>query len=323
VLYLSLFYNAFKDKSAGETKESLLKRLQELEEKFRVLTSENEALKAARAALEHSSMDLNKKLVVLSEEKTQALSSKTEVTTSLGHLKETYESDTTKLHSKISELTDQISLLKSSSDSSVTNLQNEKDRAAKERDGVREELKKAREQLTKEKEELQAQHDDLEANIVKNKKMKEELEEIRKQQQENHQKTINVLRKHLLQHVQDMHVWKPLLEADREFQESDLYLKSDSDIEKLSMTLQVAELDKAIIEDNTRLSRLVREREVEAAEVLSVNIGKKKKRIKKHAEVDDMSAGDIGGGTDEEKERKKEKVEKVDKAAGTKKKPKK
>jgi len=250
-----------------------------------VLSAENEALKASRHHLEASTSDLTKKLHVKTEEKTHALTTKTEVTSSLGHLKETYESDLTKLKSQIAELTAQIALLKSSSDSSVTHLQNEKDQAAKERDEVREELKKTKEQLTKEKEELQAQQDELTANISRNKKMKEELEEIRKQQHENHQKTVNVLRKHLLQHVHDMHVWKPLLEADREYRAGDLSLKSDAELEKIPLTQQVAELDSIIIEDNKKLSKLVREREVEAAEVVSVNIGKKKKRIKKGAEA--------------------------------------
>jgi len=289
VLYLSLFYNAFKDKTTGETKESLLKKLQELEEKFRILAAENEALKAAKHTLESTTHNLSEKLTVSTEEKSHAITSKTEVTTSLSKLKETYQTATTDLNSQITNLTEQIAMLKSSSDSSVTHLQNEKDHAAHERDSVREELKKTKDQLTKEKEELQAQQDELAASIARNKKAKEELEEVRKRQQETHQKTISVLRTHLLHHVRDMNVWRPLLEADREFKESEILLKTEAEIEKLSLTDQVAELDTAILEDSKRLDKLVREREMEAAEVVSVNIGKKKKRIKKENPVDDIS----------------------------------
>jgi len=258
-----------------------MKRLQELEERFRVLTAENEALKAAKSALDASSKDLNTRLTVVKEEKTKALSAKQQVSTSLGKLKENYESESQKLLAKIAELTAQVSSLKSSSDSTVTNLQNAKDAAAKERDAVREELKKTKDQMTKENEELQAQQDELNNNLARNKKMREELEAIRKQQQENQQKTIAALRKHLLQHVQDMHTWKPILEADREFKAGDLHLKSEAEIEKLNFTKQVEELDKAIVVDNDKLAKLVKEREVESAEVVSVNIGKKKKRLKK------------------------------------------
>jgi len=284
VLYLSLYYNAFKDKSAGESKESLMRRLAELEAKFRSLSAENEALKAAKSALDASSKDLTSKLSVVKEEKTKALTTQKEVSTSLGKLKENYESESQKLLKQISELTAQITSLKSSSDSTVTNLQNEKDKAAKERDAVREELKKTKEQFGKEKEELQAKQDELNNSIARNKKMREELESIRKQQQENQQKTIAALRKHLLQHVQDMHTWKPILESDREYKAGDLKIQTDAALEKLSFTKQVEELDKTIVVDNEKLAQLVHEREVESAEVVSVNMGKKKKRLKKGAD---------------------------------------
>jgi len=281
VLYLSLFYNAFKDKSSGETRESLLKRLQELEEKFRLLSQENEELKQSRSNLEHTARDLTMKLNLLTTEQKSALEVKSDISLLLLKLKEHHNTETVNLHKTIDQLNDEIGLLKSSSDSSVTNLQNEKDVASKERDSVREELKKTKEHLTKEKEELEAKQEELNSNIARNKKAREQLEEVRKQQQENHQKTIYVLRKHLLQHVQDMHLWMPLLEVDREFQSSDISLKGEADLEKLSLTEQLEELDEILIGDNTRLQKLVREREVEAAEVVSVNMGKKKKRIKK------------------------------------------
>jgi len=49
---------------------------------------------------------------------------------------------------------------------------------------------------------------------------------------------------------------------------------------------QVTTLDTAITEENERLEKLLKEREVEAAEVVSVNIGKKKHRVKKGLEAE-------------------------------------
>lgn len=42
VLYLSLWFNAFKELNAGISKDDLAKRLAELEERIKILTSENE-----------------------------------------------------------------------------------------------------------------------------------------------------------------------------------------------------------------------------------------------------------------------------------------
>jgi len=281
VLYLSLLYNAFKDKSAGETKESLLKRLQELEEKFRLLSAENEVLKASHHLLEVSTHDLNKKLLVVSEEKSEALETREEVETKLGELKEILSSESQELQEKIEELNAEIELLKASSSDSVTNLQNEKASAAKERDEVREELRRTKDQLTKEKEELQAEHDELTANLNRTRKLREELEDILNNQKENHNKTIHALRKHLLQHIQDISTWRVYLEADREYKEPEVHFRKEAVIEKLEFTKQIYELDQVVLEENKHQDALLRERGHEAAEVVSVTIGKKKKRIKR------------------------------------------
>jgi hypothetical protein len=45
VLYLSLWFNAFKELNAGISKDDLAKRIAELEEKIRILTAENEELR--------------------------------------------------------------------------------------------------------------------------------------------------------------------------------------------------------------------------------------------------------------------------------------
>jgi len=96
------------------------------------------------------------------------------------------------------------------------------------------------------------------------------------------------------------------LEADRQFSEDGLKLVNPDDIKGLGLREQVHELDRAVVEDNKRLEKLVREKESEAAEVVSVNIGKKKKRIKKADPMDAMQEA-VGGGGNKEKEKEKEK----------------
>jgi len=111
--------------------------------------------------------------------------------------------------------------------------------------------------------------------------MREELEEIMKQQEKDHDKSISPLRKHLLRHIRDMQIWKGYLERDREYVVQTLSLITDEQCEKLDYEKQIKEIDQALVLDNQRLEKLIAEREIEAAEVVSVNIGKKKKRIKK------------------------------------------
>lgn len=45
VLYLSLWFNAFKELNQGISKEELMRRIQELEEKIRKMMEENEELR--------------------------------------------------------------------------------------------------------------------------------------------------------------------------------------------------------------------------------------------------------------------------------------
>jgi len=335
-LYLSLFYNAFKEKNQGDSRESLLRKLAELEAKFRQLQEENQELKNSKSLLENSQKDLQLKFSHSFETKSKAIETKSELDVSLSKLKETYASEKKTLGSKIKELTDEISLLKSSGDSSMTQLQNAKDAASKERDAVREELKKAKDQLTKEKEELMHQKDELEKSTARNKKLREDLESFKKTQQQNNEKCIAILRGHLLQHVKDISLWRTLLEADRLFTEDGVKLVTVDEIKGQALHEQVKSLDQAIVSDNKRLGKLVREKESEAAEVVSVNMGKKKKRIKKNDPMEALQQAMMPEKIPEKKKeepvpvadvkspaKKGEKVEKVEPEKDAKKKPKK
>jgi len=286
VLYLSLWFNAFKELESGASKESLLKRIKELEEKIRQLTGENESLHESKQQLETTVEELTAKLHALEEQHKKLLMTHEETVKELANLKSTFLSEKQRLEARLTELTENITALQANSGDSVKKLQNAKDEITRERDALREELKNVRDQLTREKQELEAKNAELQASLNKSKKMREELEEIMKKQQENHSKSIHVLRKHLLQHVHDMHVWKVFLEQDREYESEDLHIVMEGELEGMEFGEQVQTLDTAITEENERLAKLLKEREAEAAEVVSVNIGKKKHRVKKGLEAD-------------------------------------
>jgi len=281
VLYLSLFYNSFKEKSASNTKESLEKRLKDLLEKVRLYEEENATLRHNQENLKLQEHNLTTSYSETVESKSSLLTVKEEIETNLGELKETFGKDKHTLQSKVEELNEEIKVLKSSADSSTTNLQNEKDELARDRDQLKEELKLTKEKLNKEKEEIASKNEELSNNLKKMNTIREELEEIMKQQEQNQHSTITALRKHLLRHVRDMQVWKGYLERDREYEVESFTVISDADCEKLLFSPQITKLDNTLLDENKRLQKLLREREIEAAEVVSVNIGKKKRRIKK------------------------------------------
>jgi len=286
VLYFSLWYNAFKEQQSGDSRESLLRKIKELEEKLRLLIAENEALKAAKQNLDLSTVDLRTKLKTETDEKTTYVNSKNDLEGKIKHLNDTYHAEKAALEKQIAELQANLQGLKSKQSGQTTALQNQKDELARERDAIREELKKTKDQLQKENEELQAKNDELLANVNRTKKLKEELEALMKKQDAANASTINVLRKHLLRHAKDMQSWRVLLESDREYVDDKVKIPDEAPIAKLPFADQIDALDAVAVTENRLLEALLRDREREVVEVVSVNMGKKKKRIKKGAELE-------------------------------------
>jgi len=193
------------------------------------------------------------------------------------HVKEKHE-----LVTRVDDLNKEIKGLKSTADSSTTLLQNQKDELTKERDHIKEELKSTKDKLSKENEEIAAKNEELSSNLKKVNRLREELEEISKQQEENNQTSLTILRKHLIGHIKDMQTWKVYLEKDREYKPDPIHIISEEDCVILPYRRQLFELNALVIGENKLLGKLIGEREIEAAEVVAVNIGKKKKRIKKN-----------------------------------------
>lgn len=79
---------------------------------------------------------------------------------------------------------------------------------------------------------------------------------------------------------------EPILEEDREHKGNPVKLPDETEVAKKTYDQQIAALTKITKDENKSLQLLLKEREIEAAEVVSVNMGKLKKRIKKQSEVD-------------------------------------
>jgi len=81
-----------------------------------------------------------------------------------------------------------------------------------------------------------------------------------RQKQEENSRTIHLIRKHLLQHVKDMHVWKVFLDQEKEYEAENLHIVMEPELEAIAFEVQMHTLDKAITEENTKLGILHQER---------------------------------------------------------------
>jgi len=256
-------YNAYKEKNLGMTTESLLKRVKELEEKLRQLQEENAHLKDTSAQ--------NRKLVTKREELSSQLST----------LEEQYDRERLKWEEELARLRAEKAKLAANSDTNVTSLNAQWDEIQASRDKIREEFRKAKEELTKQKEELDSENKKLVSKLERTAKTKDILEELLTSQEASHNQTIAVLRKHTMQHVSDTNIWVPILEIERNYNHHVVIMPREAEVAKKHFEDQVEALTKIMNDENKSFGKLLREREQEEAEVLSVNMGRLKKRVKK------------------------------------------
>jgi len=220
--------------------------------------------------------------------------------TELGSFKESYSKEKHELQANVAELQKNILLLKSASGENQHQLQSAKDEVKKERDSLKDELQKTKAKLTKEKEELLPQQEQLLSSLKKAQKAREELEEKMRQKQEENSRTIHLIRKHLLLHVKDMHVWKVFLDQPKEYDAEDLHSVMEPELEALSFSVQMTTLDKATTEENTKLDELHQER-IEAEKELMKALQQQSVPLKK-----EEHKVPIGSSKDKEKKKKKE-----------------
>eukprot|EP01127_Copromyxa_protea_P013015 TRINITY_DN344_c0_g2_i1.p1 TRINITY_DN344_c0_g2~~TRINITY_DN344_c0_g2_i1.p1 ORF type:complete len:583 (-),score=173.78 TRINITY_DN344_c0_g2_i1:120-1868(-) len=280
VLYLSLMYNAFTDKTKGASVESLAAKLTEREAHLRVLKEENLKLKENIEILTNNLALLQSQYDETYSNHTNLSLASKETEEKLTALKEEWDSCREQWSEEISKLKSQLATMMEADDSQCQNLQSEWDKAQAERDKLREELKKAKEQLTKEKEELEAKNKRLVQNERRARQNKEELVEIMSKQQEVFDMSMSEFRKHFLVHVADMNTWRPYLEEDRNYAAKPVSLpESKSDA---AFNQQVTELLAVCKTENRTLKDLLTTYEIETAEIVSVTIGVKQKRTKKY-----------------------------------------
>jgi len=286
-LYLSLMYNAYKEKDLGMTKESLMKRVAELEQKLILLQEENLSLKASIEAAMKSHSSLNHTLDLKSEEHSKVRRSKEDLTTKFRILQEKYDSDKLRWENELSQLKAQKAKLSENSDAETTRLQQAWETASAQRDAIRDELRKTKEELFKERELLESEQKKLLAKLDRAKKTREGLESVMKGSESSHAKVGPVLSRSVIQHANDMNHWIPILESCRELQHKDVKVPDVNSVVKKDYDQQLEALSTLVQAQNKDLDKLLRERTEEAKEVVSVAMGKLKKRVKTAKEIED------------------------------------
>jgi len=238
-------------------------------------------LKEALKHIDLSHANLTQSVSQTTQQKNKLVVQRDELSTKYGTLEESYDADKLRWEKELARLKAEKAKLAANSDSAVTALNAQWDAIQASRDQLREEFRKAKEELTRQREELESEQKKLLSKLDRATKTKEGLEQILNSTAESHKITIDVLRRHSLQHVADTNRWVPILEAERSYKHHQVSLPKESDFAKLDFPSQLVGLTKVMAEENKSFATLLREREIEEAEVLSVNMGKLKKRVKK------------------------------------------
>jgi len=267
---------------------------------LRILQEENAQLKEALKNIDLKHQALTVTFNETSEQNRSVIKSKDELSSKYSTLEETYENEKLKWEAELARLRAEKAKLAENSDQATTELNAQWEEINASRDRIREEFKKTKEELAKQREELESAQKKLLGKLERTTKTKQSLEEVGSRTDESHKASIEVLRKHLLQHVADTNIWVPILEVERSYQHKKVKIPDRSTVAAKSFEDQLGILSDVMVEENKSYASLLREREVEEAEVLSVNMGKLKKRFKKPAEVEAKTAK-------AEKEKEKEK----------------
>lgn len=122
-----------------------------------------------------------------------------------------------------------------------------------------EEQEKAFQALQREKELLLAEVDDLKDQY---RRLKEKVDAREKLELAG----LDVLRKNLLEHLHDMHVWKGYLEQDREYESEKIQMRAEGEIADRAFEDQLEYLSDALSSENKKLEELLSQRKLEEAE---------------------------------------------------------
>jgi len=256
VLYLSLWFNAFKELNAGISKDDLARRLKELEERIRILMAENEELRRRRQEILAQQNALSEKLGLLTSEEETLYMARDEIQTQLKELMDAYDLERMTMEEQIKLMKEQIALASNSSEDQQSQLRSKIDEAARERDRLLEELRLLKEQMKKENEEIAEKNRELKKKLDQENKEREALQEQLSKIQEEQGQAVISLHSKLKKHVTDMHVWKDYLEQDKDYDSLDLHLTMQKDLENDSFDQKVIIVDGAFKEETSILERL-------------------------------------------------------------------
>jgi len=260
VLYLSLWFNAFKELNAGISKDDLAKRLAELEEKIRILTAENEELRRRRAELFASQNNLQEKLGLLSSEEETLFSARDEIATQLKELQNKYDLEKLTMEEQIKLLKEQIAMSSAGSEDQQRQLRSKIGEVEADRERLQEELRKLREGMKKENEEIAEKNAQLKKRLDQERKDREALEQHLSKIQEEQGQAVIDLHKKLAKHVRDMHTWKDFLEQDKEYDSLDLHIGMAEDLKNEPFEAKVDIVNEAFKEETAILERLFKEK---------------------------------------------------------------
>jgi len=260
VLYLSLWFNAFKELNSGISKDDLAKRIAELEEKIRLLTAENEELRRRRAELFASQNNLQEKLALLSSEEETLFSARDEIMTQLKALQDKYDLEKLTMEESIKLLREQIGLSSENAEDQQIQLKKKINEVEQDRDRLLEELRKLKEGLKKENDELAEKNNQLRKRLEQEKKDREALEQHLSKIQEEQGAAVIDLHKKLAKHVKDMNTWKDFLEQDKDYDSLDLHITMAEDLKGESFTSKVDIVSDAFEEETSLLDKLLFER---------------------------------------------------------------
>jgi len=259
------------------------------------LTNENISLKESLSQAEHSFSEISETLNVTTETHNKVRKEKDDTATTLHELQDEFMKCKAGWENELQNLKAQKAKMSENSDEQVVLLDNKLEEATKNRDALRDELRKAKEELQKEREELEAQQKKLLNKVERVTKSKQELEVIDQEGDQFHQKSLPSLCNNIRQHTRDLNPWANILEEDRSYKYKHVNVPED-DIHKKEFLEQMKTLKELVVRQNINFEKLLNDRKKEKQEVISVAMGKLKKREKtkqeKESEVGSTNADD-------------------------------
>lgn len=129
------------------------------------------------------------------------------------------------------------------------------------------ELKESYEKQLHEKddviERLQQEKEDLENELREWKAKYDKLKEKVDERSQLELKALDVLRKNLIEHMNDMNIWKDYLEQGRTYEADKIQLRAENDIKDRVFEDQLAYLSGALESENRKLEVLLKQREIQ------------------------------------------------------------